>query len=419
MTRSLTVVFFFVGLLSASPPLVAQPPDADRIADLEAALRTAQARVAELESTLDSLAAAVIELKAQPSAPEKPAANAGGEYVERIMVADLGNDDRDEQLRGKPELFVQSAYFANRIDTATEDDADVNFGINRMELAWAGSVSERFGLGFELQYHPAPDGASEELINDAYVDFYASDAITLRAGQFVKPFGFDIQHSSSDRESPERGIFAGYFFPGQRDRGFLLRADLAKLGWLDGTTLDAAILNGNRFFADNNDSLNYNLRLRHLFPSGRLAVGASLQAGTQILAPGVPGDDDENAYGADLQYVVGRLGIRAEYVRGNTPSTLLGLDPEFAPAFTPGDESWGATAFFNWNLTTRDDVYWRWDRFDNDPVTGQNPRTFNVGYMRRVGDNSRVAVDYQWKDDVTFNDDGLNTAFMLRWDIVY
>jgi hypothetical protein len=52
-------------------------------------------------------------------------------------------------------------------------------------------------------------------------------------------------------------------------------------------------------------------------------------------------------------------------------------------------------------------------------VTGQNPRAFNVGYMRRVGNSSRVAVDYQWKDDVTFNDDELNTALSLRWDIVY
>jgi hypothetical protein len=418
MTRSLTAVSVYVCLLAASPPSVAQPADADRIAALEADLRTAQARVAELESTLDSLAAAVVELKAQPTAPERQAPSEDGEFAERIIITDLGSDDREEQLRGKPELFVQTAYFANRIDNATVDDADLNFGINRMELGWAGSVSERFGMGFELQYHPAPDGASEELINDAYVDFYASDWLTLRAGQFVKPFGFEIQQSSSERESPERGIFAGYFFPGQRDRGFLLRADLGELGWLGGTTVDAAILNGNRFFADNNDSLNYNLRLRHLFPSGRLAVGASFQAGTQILPPGVTGDD-ENAYGADLQYVVGRFGIRAEYVRGNTPSTLLGLEPEFAPAFVPGDESWGATAFFNWNLSSRDDVYWRWDRFDNDPVTGQNPRAFNVGYMRRVGNSSRVAVDYQWKDDVTFNDDELNTALSLRWDIVY
>jgi hypothetical protein len=199
----------------------------------------------------------------------------------------------------------------------------------------------------------------------------------------------------------------------------MLRADLGELGWLGGTTLYAGAFNGNRFFADNNDTLNYNLRIRRVFPSQRLAVGASYQSGTQILPPGVTGDDDENAYGVDVQWVAGRLGIRAEYVRGNTPSTLLGLDPEFAPAFSPGEESWGAAAFFNYHVSSADDIYWRWDHFDNDPVTGDNPRAFNVGYLRRVGTSSRLAIDYQWKDEVTFNDDELNTRLSLRWELAY
>jgi hypothetical protein len=415
-------VFMVLVLATLPRPLVAQGADASRIAALEADLRSAQARVAELESTLHELAAAVVELKGAPASPAarletRATESATGAYAERIVVANLGGDERAEELRPKPELFVQTAYFANRIDGATADDAALNFSLNRMELAWKGRIGERFGMGYEIQYHPAPDGASEELVNDAYVEYYLSDALTLRMGQFVKPFGFDIQHSSADRESPERGVFAGYFFPGQRDRGLSLRADLGE--WLSGLTLDAAVFNGNRFFADNNDDLNYNMRVRRVFPSQRLAIGASYQAGTQVLPPGAAGDDDEDAYGVDLQLVVGRLGMRAEYVRGNTPSTLLGLEPEFAPGFTPGEKSWGAAAFFNWNLTSRDDVYWRWDRFDNDPVTSNNPRAFNLGYLRRISGTSRLGIDYQWKDDVTFNDDELNTRLALRWDIVY
>ena len=121
---------------------------------------------------------------------------------------------------------MQTRYHANPIDEATSDEVTQNFGLNRMELRWAGRVSEKVGVGYEIQYHPAPDGAAEELVNDAYVEYYPSDFITVRAGQFVKPFGFDIQHSSSVRESPERGIFAGYFFPGQRDRGLMMAAEL-------------------------------------------------------------------------------------------------------------------------------------------------------------------------------------------------
>jgi len=423
-------------LLVLPTSLAAQSAADSRIAALEAQLRSAQTRVAELETTLNDLSAAVAAISAARTAPadgaallpttaEAPEANpesiivADLSFAERIVVPDLGSDERGAELRPKPELFVQTAYFANPIDGAAPEDAPVNFGINRVELAWGGRVGERIGMGYEIQYHPATEGASEELLNDAFVEYYASDALTLRAGQFVKPFGFDIQHSSNVRESPERGMFAGYFFPGQRDRGLMLRADLGELGWLSGTTLYAGAFNGNRFFADNNDELNYNLRLRRVFPSGRVAVGASYQAGTQLLPPGVVGDDDEHAAGVDVQLVAGRLGVRAEYVRGNMPSTLLGLDPEFAPAFRPGEKSWGATAFFNYNLTAEDDVYWRWDRFDNDPVTADNPRAFNVGYLRKIGASSRLAIDYQWKDDITFNDDELNTRLSLRWDVIY
>ena len=98
-----------------------------------------------------------------------------------------------------------------------------------METRWSGRLSPKVGLGFELQYHPAPDGSAFEIVNDAFVEYYPSDRVSVRVGQFVKPFGFDIQQSSADRESPERGIFAGYFFPGQRDRGVMLHAESGAL----------------------------------------------------------------------------------------------------------------------------------------------------------------------------------------------
>ena len=113
---------------------------------------------------------------------------------------------------------------------------------------------------------------------------------------------------------------------------------------------------------DSNDELNYNFRARKVFDSLPLAIGVSAQRGTQLLPPGVAGSGDENLYGVDVQYVLGRLGMRAEYVRGDMPSTLLSLEPEFAPAFVAGAKSSGAAAFFNYNLTAKDDVYWRWDR---------------------------------------------------------
>ena len=191
-------------------------------------------------------------------------------------------------------------------------------------------------MGFEIHYHPAPAGAAVELVNDAFVEYYPSDAVTIRAGQFIKPFGFDIQQSSSVRESPERGIFAGYFFPGQRDRGVMVTTRLDEIGgFWRGTQLYAGAFNGNRFFNDNNRQLNYDVRIRKLFNAVPLALGASMRLGRQLLPDGVRGDNRENLYGADVQFVCRRLGLRAEVLAGNMPSTLLGLTSEFAPRFRP------------------------------------------------------------------------------------
>ena len=211
------------------------------------------------------------------------------------------------------------------------DDAPTNFLLTRMETRWAGRLSPKVGLGFELQYHPAPDGSSFEIVNDAFVEYYPSDRVSIRVGQFVKPFGFDIQQSSADRESPERGIFAGYFFPGQRDRGVMLHADLAH-----GVQMFLGAFNGNRFFADSNRRMNFNARVRKVFDRVPLAAGVSAQVGRQLLPDGVTGNDHENLVGADVQWAWRRLGVRAEIVTGNRPSTLLDLEPEFAPAFQPG-----------------------------------------------------------------------------------
>jgi hypothetical protein len=430
-------------LLIVSGVALAQPAgDADRIAALEVELAAARQALASLSTTVDALAVEVETLKGTTADTTRAAGgdvggNAGSDvnveadvdtgadtesnsYAARILVPDLGDDERDTALTPRPELFVQTRYHANPIDEATEDDVVRNFGLSRAELRWSGHLAERIGMGFEAQFHPAPDGAPEELVNDAFVEYYANDAVTVRAGQFVKPFGFDIQHSSSHREAPERGIFAGYFFPGQRDRGVMLSANLDRtVEWASGVTVYAALLNGNRFFDDNNSDVNANLRIRKIFPSRPLALGVSLQRGTQILPPGMTGDDDENLYGVDIQYVIGRFGIRAEYVRGNMPSTLLALEPEFAPGFTPGAESEGAAAFFNYRLSSKDDIYWRVDRFENDPVTNRDIRAVNVGYLRTLGPNSRIGIDYQSKDGVSFNDDELNNAFTISWNVSY
>ena len=274
-------------------------------------------------------------------------------------------------------------------------------------------------MGFEIQYHPAPAGAPTELVNDAFLEYYPSDPITIRVGQFVKPFGFDIQQSSSRREAPERGIFAGYFFPGQRDRGVMVSAKLDSFGALwHGVQLDAGLLNGNRFFQDNNRQLNYNVRLRKLFTSVPLAFGFSAQIGRQIAPPGTSGTPRENVYGADVQWAWKRLGVRAEVVGASMPSTFVSLEPEFTPQYRPGAHSAGGALIGDVRLTSRSQVYARYDQFNGDPVSGNNVRAFNFGHFRRMGEHSRMGVDYQLKSHPSFNDDFENTRLQIIWNVV-
>ena len=53
-----------------------------------------------------------------------------------------------------------------------------------------------------------------------------------------------------------------------------------------------------------------------------MAYGGVGSTGTQITPPGVAQTNDENVFGGDVQWTLGR-GIRGEFVHANRPSTFL------------------------------------------------------------------------------------------------
>ncbi|MGH9841299.1 MAG: porin [Blastocatellia bacterium] len=426
MRTTLTLLLLSLMALSVS----AQQPDSSaKLAELERKLDQATRQIEQLTEAMHTLHAEIVRIKGVPAREASPPVIASlepratpveaaqREFVNRLIAPEVGASEREEPLRARPEIFIQSRYSALPIRNAN-GEFEPNFSMMRIETRWAGKVSERIGAGLEIQFHPALDGSAEELVNDAFVEYYLNDHATVRVGQFIKPFGFDIQQSSALRESPERGIFAGYFFPGQRDRGLMLFGDL-NFTRLKNVHYFVGAFNGNRFFADNNRQANYVLRLRKLFDRPRLAVGVSAQRGKQILPAGVTGNHDENLIGIDVQYVRGRFGLRGEWMAGNTPSTLLGIEPEFADAFRPGAKSAGGALFATWRLTNKDQVYARYDQFNRDPVKGYNVRAFNFGYLRYLGEMTRIGIDYQFKNRPSFNDDAMNGRFHINWSIEF
>jgi hypothetical protein len=345
-----------------------------RIADLERKLAEANGNITALQKTVESLTKDVQALRQPDNAAQNgtPLLNgqakdsvsrgddAAHEFASRIIDPEIGGNERDHMLEAKPEIFLQTRYSVAPFDGAGSA-FNPNLRLSRIETRWAGKINERLGAGVEIQFQESVEGSPEKLVNDAFLEYYLNDHTTVRAGQFIKPFGFSVQQSSWQRESPERPIFSGYFFPGERDRGIMLFGDLGFLSSAAFKDLQYSVgaFNGNRFFNDSNRQVNYMARIRKIVSKDKLAIGASVQLGKQLLPPGVSGNNNERLFGLDFQFTAGRFGLRGEGLAGNMSSTAATLEPQFFPAFRPGAHSSAAEIEVSYRVTGFHNIYAR------------------------------------------------------------
>ena len=423
----------FLCLTNIIPALAVGQDRDQRFAELERQLTEAKSSIAVLQKTIESLST---EMQALRQPETKPAATTTGakpggkeesggkpdaaqDFTARIMGAENGSNEHDSDLNAKPEIFIQTRYSVAPIE-GSGTAFNPNLRLSRIETRWAGKINERLGAGVEIQFQESVEGSPEKLVNDAFLEYYLTDHATVRVGQFIKPFGFDVQQSSWLRVSPERPIFSGYFFPGERDRGIMLSGDFGFLSSAAFKDLQYFVgaFNGNRFFNDSNRQVNYMARVRKIFDKDKLAVGASVQLGKQLLPTGVSGNDNERIFGADFQFASGRFGVRGEVLTGNMPSTPASIEPEFFPAFRPGAHSSAGELFVSYRVAGPHNIYARYNQFNGDPVTGQNIRAFNFGYFRPIGQVSRLSFDYQFKNHPSFEDDAINGRFQITWGIL-
>lgn len=89
--------------------------------------------------------------------------------------------------------------------------------------------------------------ASERGVNIADIFVKYTDPwkhmFSITAGVMNRPFGYEIQQSSADRESPERSRFSQSFLPNERDIGAMLTFE-PKGKMLKGLKVDAGFFNG-------------------------------------------------------------------------------------------------------------------------------------------------------------------------------
>ena len=118
---------------------------------------------------------------------------------------------------------------------------DNRFMIRRGRIKF--TYDNEFSL-YVLQLDATEKGVA---LKDAYVAVRDpwKQFVTLTAGVFDRPFGYEISYSSSARETPERSRVFQTLFPGERDLGAKLTLQPTKGSKYDFIKLDAGLFTGN------------------------------------------------------------------------------------------------------------------------------------------------------------------------------
>lgn len=119
-------------------------------------------------------------------------------------------------------------------------------------------------------------------MKDAYVNYtLLKKTLTIRAGLFDRPFGYEIEYSSSQRESAERSRTFLALFPGERGVGAKVQLK-GSSGLLSMFTLDAGLFNGNGIAVETDSYKDFigKLAFQKNFVSTQLNLAVSLYQGT-------------------------------------------------------------------------------------------------------------------------------------------
>lgn len=201
-----------------------------------------------------------------------------------------------------------------------------------------GRVKISYTLGI-VQMVVQPDFTEKGVgIKDAYVAIaIPSKIFEAQVGLFNRPFGYEINYSSSLRESPERTRVFLSLFPGERDLGAMVIVHGPK-GFTKDLTLHAGVFNGNGIGLETDSRKDFIGRLAYLKNINTSQVGLAFS----YYLGGVLNTSDTNYkydhgfvaqqiekesysqrqyFGIAAQYkqvwIAGTTSIRTEYLWGN------------------------------------------------------------------------------------------------------
>lgn len=139
----------------------------------------------------------------------------------------------------------------------------------RIKFAYTNELSQ-----YVLQFDVTEKGLG---IKDAYFSFTDpwSQYFTLTGGAFNRPFGYEIEYSSSSRETPERSRIFQTLFNQERDLGAKLTLQAPKTSRWNFIKLDAGLFTGNGLNIETDKYKDFisHLYAKKSFMSENLTVG--------------------------------------------------------------------------------------------------------------------------------------------------
>jgi hypothetical protein len=324
---------------------------------------------------------------------------------------------------------------------------------------------------FTFQFDATESGV---FVRDMFLRVYEPkhQNFSVAMGLVPRPFGFEVNLSSSHRETPERGRMSQILMPGERDLGAMLMYESKKTNHPSPVKFDIGLFNG-QGLAGTTDFDSYKdvisrLTVKRLdisntvFISGGLSFlsggwrqatkykyETSKQNGNVFFSvdsslSNIGDKAIKRYYGADVQigyrHAWGKTEIRAEYWRGKQPgiatsTTTPGTLP-LVPTYLRNFD--GAFFYFLQNILNKEwELMMKYDWYDpnikaekkqigttNLTVADIKFSTFGVGITRYFTDNLKLLAYFDFvRNENTllpgFTSDNKDNVFTLRMQVKF
>jgi hypothetical protein len=301
-------------------------------------------------------------------------------------------------------------------------------------------------------------------LRDMFVKLYETKRhfLSLTAGMFARPFGYEVNLSSTYREAPERGRMSQILMPSERDLGVMVTYEPLTRGAKNTyVKFDAGIFNGQglsgRVDFDSYKDFISRLTVKPVrtgqwtFTGGLSVLAGGWRNGTKYVyeinslqngdkyfkVDSTPSNLDDRAprqyYGADIQAVLkhgwGETEVRAEYWTGKQPGTATTtVNPGDTPSLngtplpTYKRNFDGAFLLFLQNIVNnKNQLIVKYDWYDPNtdvtkleigkPGTNLTPAdikysTVGLGFLRHINNNIKVVLYYDIVKNETTQLDG-------------